>query len=385
VYADVFETKISLLQEDYSFSTFKKSNKTYSRAFIRIQNKKQCFRCHSREIANLAYVVFDFSLNQTQKNINFTRKFSISFTIFMVLILGAFVLIMHYRFVKSGLSSFRKSIDIINKGDISERVPIAKSKELGELAKQFNIMMDNFQETSKQLNEYHEKELQDAQKLATIGEMSARLAHEIRNPITGIANAIEVFSETVEDEQDKSILEEIKRQAKRVNDAVTKLLKYSKSQDLNAENNNMNEVIQSIVFFLKNQSGSERITYILDLDSKLPEVKFDREQTEIALMNISLNAIQAIFGKGSITYKTSFDDQANMLFIEISDTGSGISEENINKIFKPFYTTKTEGTGLGMSIIKETIEKHNGKIKVKSKINEGTTFIITLPGNNTSD
>jgi two-component system NtrC family sensor kinase len=215
--------------------------------------------------------------------------------------------------------------------------------------------------------------------------MSARLAHEIRNPITGIANAIEVFSETVEDEQDKSILEEIKRQAKRVNDAVTKLLKYSKSQDLNAENNNMNEVIQSIVFFLKNQSGSERITYILDLDSKLPEVKFDREQTEIALMNISLNAIQAIFGKGSITYKTSFDDQANMLFIEISDTGSGISEENINKIFKPFYTTKTEGTGLGMSIIKETIEKHNGKIKVKSKINEGTTFIITLPGNNTSD
>jgi two-component system NtrC family sensor kinase len=303
----------------------------------------------------------------------------------MVLILGAFVLIMHYRFVKSGLSSFRKSIDIINKGDISERVPIAKSKELGELAKQFNIMMDNFQETSKQLNEYHEKELQDAQKLATIGEMSARLAHEIRNPITGIANAIEVFSETVEDEQDKSILEEIKRQAKRVNDAVTKLLKYSKSQDLNAENNNMNEVIQSIVFFLKNQSGSERITYILDLDSKLPEVKFDREQTEIALMNISLNAIQAIFGKGSITYKTSFDDQANMLFIEISDTGSGISEENINKIFKPFYTTKTEGTGLGMSIIKETIEKHNGKIKVKSKINEGTTFIITLPGNNTSD
>jgi signal transduction histidine kinase len=102
-------------------------------------------------------------------------------------------------------------------------------------------------------------------------------------------------------------------------------------------------------------------------------------------MNISLNAIQAIFGKGSITYKTSFDDQANMLFIEISDTGSGISEENINKIFKPFYTTKTEGTGLGMSIIKETIEKHNGKIKVKSKINEGTTFIITLPGNNTSD
>jgi two-component system NtrC family sensor kinase len=85
---------------------------------------------------------------------------------------------------------------------------------LGELAKQFNIMMDNFQETSKQLNEYHEKELQDAQKLATIGEMSARLAHEIRNPITGIANAIEVFSETVEDEQDKSILEEIKRQAK---------------------------------------------------------------------------------------------------------------------------------------------------------------------------
>jgi len=382
---ELFSTDIPLMKEDITFTNFKMGKKTYSRAFIRIHNIKDCISCHSYEKQDLGYLIFDFSLNQTTKNINFTRKFSVSFTFFMVIILGAFVLVMHYRFVKRGLSKFKSSIQIINKGNLSERVPIAKSKELGELAKCFNIMLDNFQETRKQLNDYHEKELQDAQKLATIGEMSARLAHEIRNPITGIANAIEIITEDIENEQDKSILEEIKRQAKRVNDAVTKLLKYSRSEEMFFEENNINEVIQSIVFFLKNQSGSERITFVLDLDSKLPKINFDKEQMENVLMNLSLNAIQAIEGKGSITYKTSYDTNTGILKIGIEDTGIGIPQENINDIFKPFYTTKTEGTGLGMSIIKDTIEKHQGKIKVESIVGKGTSFLILLPNSNHSN
>ncbi len=377
----LFQIDLPLLKEDVTFKNFKSEKNTFSRAFIRLNNMPDCYGCHSYMTKNLGYVIFDFSLNQTQMNINFTRKFSITFTVFLVIILGAFVLLMHYRFVRGSLSKFQKSIKIINHGNLNERVPISNSKELGELAKCFNKMLDNFQETRKQLNSYHENELQDAQKLATIGEMSARLAHEIRNPIMGIANAIEIIVEDTEDKQNKPIFEEIKRQANRVNEAISKLLKYSKSEKLKLEKQDINENIKSIVFFLKNQSSTNNITFVLELQTKIPKFNFDKEKIENAFLNLSLNAIQAIEDGGVITYKTSFDKEKKTVEICIEDNGIGIPKDKINEIFKPFYTTKTEGTGLGMAIIKDTIDKHSGKITVESEVGVGSCITVILPVN----
>ncbi|MCF6184463.1 MAG: ATP-binding protein [Bacteroidales bacterium] len=377
----LFKTELPLIKEDITFKTFKDKDKIFSRAFIRIHNMPNCYGCHSSGIKNLGFLIFDFSLNQTEKNINFTRKFSILFTIFMVLILGAFVLLMHYRFVRGSLSKFQKSITIINQGNLDERVPISNSKELGSLARCFNKMLDNFQETRKQLSIYHNKELLDAQKLATIGEMSARLAHEIRNPVMGIANAIEIIAEDTKYEQNKQILQEVKRQANRVNEAVSKLLKYSKFETLNLEMQDINKLIKSIVFFLKNQSSTNRITFVLELQTDVPVFNFDKEQIENVLINLSLNSIQAIEGRGIIAYRTAFNKKNKTVEISIEDNGIGIPEDKINEIFKPFYTTKTEGTGLGMAIVKDTVENHKGTVTVKSKVGTGTVFTIILPVN----
>jgi signal transduction histidine kinase len=340
---------------------------------------QECKNCHNQSKDQLGYVIFDFSLNQTEKNINFTRRFSISFTVFLIIILGSFVVMMHYRFVKSSLSRFQNSILRINRGDLNERVNISKSKELGELAKSFNLMIDNFQRTTNQLNIYHEKELQDAQKLATIGEMSARLAHEIRNPITGIANAIEIIVEETDNEQHKPILEEIRRQAKRVNEAISKLLKYSGNESLKLAVHDINESVSSIVFFLKNQAGRSRITFIPDLEVNIPMFKFDKEKIENAVMNLGINAMQAIDRNGTITFKTRYNKERQSVEISVEDNGCGIPKQNIHEIFKPFYTTKTEGTGLGLVIIKDTIEKHSGTIRVESEEGEGTQVMISLP------
>jgi two-component system NtrC family sensor kinase len=286
---------------------------------------------------------------------------------------------MHYRFVKTSLSKFQKSILKINQGSLNERVSIEKSKELGDLAKCFNLMIDNFQRTTEQLNTYHEKELQDAQKLATIGEMSARLAHEIRNPITGIANAIEIIVEDTENDLHKPILEEIRRQAKRVNEAISKLLKYSGNEELLLEPHDINESVRSIVFFLKNQAGTNRFKFLMDLQTGIPMFKFDKEKIENAVMNLGLNAIQSIEGKGNVTFKTVFIMNSNIVEISVEDNGLGIPKDKLNDIFKPFYTTKTEGTGLGLVIIKDTVEKHNGRIEVDSEIDSGTRIRIFLP------
>ncbi len=379
---DSVTENLSLLNKDVSFKTFNDKNEAYTRTYIRIRNIPECYRCHSEKTEYLGYIIFDFLTDETLKNINFTRKYSISFTIFMVFILGLFVLLMHYRFVRKSLTEFQKSIKIINHGNLDERVPILNSKELGQLAKCFNKMLDNFQETRNQLSIYHEKELQDAQKLATIGEMSARLAHEIRNPVMGIANAIEIIAEDAGFEQNKQILQEVKRQANRVNEAITKLLKYSKTEQLKLEKNDINELIKSIVFFLKNQSNTNKITFILELHPKIPSFYFDKEQIESVLINLSLNAIQAIEDSGSITFRTKFDKKTKTVVISVEDNGAGIPEDKIKEIFKPFYTTKTEGTGLGMTIIKETVENHNGTIKVTSQVGTGTKVTVFLPLNN---
>ena len=380
----LFEIDIPLIKEDFTFKTFKSEKEVFSRAFIRLHNLPDCYSCHSYKSENLGYIVFDFSINQTQENISFTRKFSIAFTVFMVIILGGFVLLMHYRFVRGSLSKFQNSIKIINHGNLSERVSISKSKELGDLARCFNKMLDNFQETRNQLNTYHEKEMQDAQKLATIGEMSARLAHEIRNPITGIANAIEIIVEDTEDEQNKPILQEIKRQANRVNEAISNMLKYSKSEKLKLEKQNINENIKSIVFFLKNQSSTNNITFILELQANIPDFYFDKEKVENVFLNLSLNSIQAIEEnnkKGVITYKTALSSDKKEVIICVEDNGIGIKKDKINKIFKPFYTTKTEGTGLGMAIVKETIDKHQAKITIESDVGELTCIKVFFPIN----
>jgi signal transduction histidine kinase len=286
---------------------------------------------------------------------------------------------MHYRFVKTSLSKFKNSILKINHGNLGERVSISNSKELGELAVCFNLMIDNFQKTTEQLNDYHEKELQDAQKLATIGEMSARLAHEIRNPITGIANAIEIIVENMDNDQHKPILEEIRRQARRVNEAISKLLKYSGNEELKMETHDINESVKSIVFFLKNQSGTGRITFAMELQAKIPMFRFDKEKIENAVMNLGLNAIQAIEDRGIVTFSTSYNSNENTVEISVEDNGAGIPKNKINEIFKPFYTTKTEGTGLGLVIIKDTIEKHNGKVVVESEEGIGTKIRVVIP------
>jgi signal transduction histidine kinase len=375
----IYKTILPLNEDQLSFVPYKSGKNTYTRAYVRIRNLPECTVCHSNNKANLGYVIFDFTINQTEKNINFTRRFSVSFTVFLVILLGSFVILMHYRFVKTSLSKFKNSILKINHGNLNERVSISNSKELGELAVCFNLMIDNFQKTTEQLNNYHEKELQDAQKLATIGEMSARLAHEIRNPITGIANAIEIIVENTDNDQHKPILEEIRRQARRVNEAISKLLKYSGNEELKMETHDINESVKSIVFFLKNQSGTGRITFAMELQAKIPMFKFDKEKIENAIMNLGLNAMQAIENRGVVTFFTSYNSSENTVEIIVEDNGVGIPKNKVKEIFKPFYTTKTEGTGLGLVIIKDTVEKHNGRVIVESEEGVGTKIRVVIP------
>jgi two-component system sensor histidine kinase AtoS len=229
------------------------------------------------------------------------------------------------------------------------------------------------------LQEFHNKELKSNYKLATLGEMSAKLAHEIRNPVTGISNAIEIIVKGTKDSENIPILEEIQRQAKRVNNAISHLLKYSRKKDLNLEKNSINELIMSVLVFLNSQVKEKTIIFNHKFQDNIPLFSFDHAQMEDVLLNLGMNAIQAIPLKGSISFETSFDSVQNKVFISITDTGIGIPEENLSRIFHPFYTTRNEGTGLGLAIVNDIIEKHSGQVYAENNKTGGCTFHISLP------
>jgi two-component system, NtrC family, sensor kinase len=370
---------LSSMKEDITLKTYQIGRNHYTRAFVRFNNGPTCYACHSPNTKILGYVLMDFSLHESESTLLYTRNFSLFFTLLMLGLIISFVMYMHFRFIKKSLANFKSTIKVINDGNLSGRVHIPESKELGDLGKNFNTMVENFQRAQFELQKYHRQEIQDKQKLASIGEMSARLAHEIRNPITGIANAVEIIIDESNDESHKPILEEIQRQANRVNKAISNLLNYSRTKELNLQEGDVNEIIKSVVFFLKSQANQKVINFRAELDETLPAFRFDSEQLENVLLNLGMNAVHSVSDQGEILYKTHYDSLNKLAYISVKDTGHGIPEDKIPVIFNPFFTMKTEGTGLGLAIAKEIVEMHRGEIRVTNNEDQGCTFHISLP------
>jgi len=365
--------------KDISIKNYLNKPVPYNRVFIRMQNMPSCYSCHNPAQKTLGMIVMDISNYETAGIMDFTKKFSLFYTLSILLAIFLLVAYLHYKYIRKSLNQFRYAINQINKGNLESRLNIPQVRELGNLGKDFNEMLVTFENTQKELQLYHQKELQSSQKLATIGEMSARIAHEIRNPITGIARAMEIIIAEMKDSDNKPILEEIQRQANRVNQAISNMLKFSRSKDIFLAQGDINEVIKSLVFFLKNQAHDKVVNLEMVLQNDLPLIAFDHELIENVLLNLSFNAIQAMPENGTIVFTTVYNPGSKVILILVCDNGSGISAEIGSEIFKPFYTTRTKGTGLGLAISKDIIEKHEGKLWYENNTTGGCTFYISLP------
>lgn len=247
------------------------------------------------------------------------------------------------------------------------------------MGRDFNEMVNTFEKAQRELQLYHQKELKISENLATIGEMSSRIAHEIRNPVTGISRAVDIIMADSRDPENMPILEEIQRQANRVNQAINNLLRFSKSKEINPETADINLVLRSVVFFLQSQAFDRVIQFDLNLEPNLPLLSFDREMIENVLLNLSFNSIDALQGDGTITFASHLDHPRRSVLITVTDTGTGIAAETGKEIFKPFFTTRTKGTGLGLAISKEMVEKHHGDLWYENNAGPGCTFFIRLP------
>jgi PAS domain S-box-containing protein len=225
-----------------------------------------------------------------------------------------------------------------------------------------------------------ERQLADAEHLATLGELSAGLAHEVKNPLAGIKGAIDVIRDTLPvADVHREILGDVLHEVNRIDQIVRDLLNYAKPRIPSHADINLAEMAQRMVAMARQSAKDDRIAIRLDVQDAIPGFTGDQTQLEQVLLNLLLNARKATRAGGRIDVRLSCDSAEGAVRVEVEDNGAGISEEIRKKIFQPFFTTRTDGTGLGLAICLKNVQYHGGTIDVESEVGKGTRFIVTLP------
>jgi two-component system, NtrC family, sensor kinase len=242
----------------------------------------------------------------------------------------------------------------------------------------------------KELDVYHFNQMERADRLASIGEMAAGIAHEIKNPLTGIASAITIISDDFfPSDPRKEILGEVLDQVKRLDKTVNDLLFFGRPTDPEPVCTDLNAVLKKTLMFASQHRGSKGglIEKVLQLQDDLPPVYVDPKQIQQVLLNLILNGIQAMQSGGVLTLRTALTQEngKQWVIVSISDTGQGIPDQILGKIFTPFFTTKAQGTGLGLAICHKLVTQQGGSIKVESEDGKGTVFSIELPATSTDE
>ncbi len=267
----------------------------------------------------------------------------------------------------------------VEAGDLSARTDIRSGDELQELGNYFNGMLGNISSAEKE-RQMLQQQVANAEKLASLGRISAGIAHEINNPLTGILVYTHyVLNKIPKDHPSRPDLEIIAKETARCRGIIKGLLNFARQTKPAIKPSRINEIIEDSLFLMENQPAFRNIKVIKKLDANLPLTEVDPNQIEQVFLNIILNAVEAMPGGGSLSVSNAVRD--NFIEVEFVDTGCGIHEENIGKIFDPFFTTKEEGkgTGLGLSVSYGIINKHKGSLEIKSMKGQGTTVIIKLP------
>jgi two-component system NtrC family sensor kinase len=225
-----------------------------------------------------------------------------------------------------------------------------------------------------------QEQLRHADRLATIGQLSAGVAHELNEPISSIMGFAQLIQKNPEmQEQIKKDIEKIIKASLHAREVVKKLMLFARQMPPQKTRVNLNQIIKEGLYFLESRCVKEGIKVIRQLADDLPDVTADPAQMTQVLVNIIVNAIQAMIDGGQLTIKTVASGKFVLLIVE--DTGLGMEEKELKQIFLPFFTTKDvgKGTGLGLPVVHGIVTSHGGSIHVDSKVDEGTRFTIQLP------
>lgn len=234
------------------------------------------------------------------------------------------------------------------------------------------LMMTKLQNT--------QNHLKRTEKMALVGKLAASVAHEIRNPLTIIGTSLQLTYEKLEKAHpDKELFETMINKVRSVDQTIKELMVFARPIQLVLKSFGLENTLDRVITFVSRKFASKGISITKDIPQSLPPVYLDEEQTQRILINLLLNAFEFLDEKGSISLIARYESHQPWISLTVADDGKGIPKENIRQIFDPFFTTRTEGSGLGLFMVKHLIEEMDGSIEVDNQKPHGAVFVLRLP------
>ena len=378
-----------------------------------IYNEPSCTNasCHAHRASTKVLGVVDVALRldpvQTETR---AASLEVLLTTFLeVTIGGAFIILFTRRFVATPIQQLIEGTHAVSAMELDRPIEITRrSHELDELVDSFNVMRERLKSTIAELNEMQQtlenkvelrtqqlelaqRKLVQSDRLASLGQLAASVAHEINNPVSGVLNLSMLLERFMANGQFppgreaefRKYLGLISAETARVGRIVSDMLAFSRSSKPRRAPADLNKLVRTTLNLTDPKLKLVNAETVLQLQDDLPPVECDASHIQQVILNLVLNGAQAMQprGGGTLTIRTRLLPDGENVELWVHDTGEGIAPENLTKIFDPFFTTKAEGkgVGLGLAVLYGIVQAHDGEVEVKSKRNEGTAFAVSLP------
>jgi two-component system, NtrC family, sensor kinase len=368
-----------------------------------IYNEPSCYTAachvHPRGQKVLGVLETDFSLSPLDEKIREQTVAMTSYSISLMIISSLIIYLVLRKFVLKPVSTLSEGMKKVATGDLEQKVVLNSEDEMGVLAGTFNLMTKDLEaareradnwtqmleaEVAKKVAELKKSQdkLFQAEKLASLGRLTADVAHEIRNPLTAVGGFAHRLYKIVEGEKQKEYAEVVITEVDRLEKILKDVLTFSRDARFHLERRPLEEAVHEVVKVYEGVCREQSIEVDVQIAEDLPPVLIDKDQVKQALTNLVTNAMDAMQKGGTLTISEGHEEinDVTYVFLRVSDTGPGIPEEKLPLIFEPFFSTKEiHGTGLGLSITRKIIEEHGGLIKAESVGGKGATISLYFP------
>ncbi len=375
-----------------------------------IYNEPSCSNaaCHAHPRSVSVLGVLDLTIDATHvdEEMRNLRTRTAMMTFIEISLIGAFLVFFTRRFVEKPILKLIDGTKEISAMRLDKPIAISSSEELDQLAHSFDAMRERLQaamaeneeftqhlenkveERTRQLKTAQQK-LMQTDRLASLGQLAASVAHEINNPISGVLNLSMLMQRILKDDgipphriaDFRRYLGSVATETARVGRIVSDLLAFSRRSKPQTTDADLNNIIRTTISLVAHKLQLSNVKLELDLDDRLPKVHCDASQIQQVVINLVMNASEAIKNGGTVTVRSRASADGRSILMDVCDTGSGMTPELVRKIFDPFFTTKEEGkgVGLGLAVVYGIVEAHGGDIEVETAVGHGSTFHVTLP------
>ncbi len=373
-----------------------------------IENSPECSNadCHAHtpEQRVLGVLDTDLSLSAADASLAQANRQTLRYTLLAVLAISCLTAAFIWRFVQKPLKALEEGAARLGSGELGYQVDIRSRDELADVGAAFNRMSQHLKDAREELNGWNQtlaarveqktKELNrvyeqmlSVEKMASIGRLAAVVAHEINNPLTGILTYAKLVKRRLasapgaEQKELLSSIEMIESESRRCGEIVKDLLTFGRTTSISYEPTDLNRVIEHSVRLVRHKLDLAGVHLDVDLAQDLPMIRCDPSQTEQVILALVMNAVDAMPNGGNLKLRTLRKSQSGEVAIEVEDDGAGIPKDVLPHLFEPFFTTKERehGLGLGLAISLSIVERHQGRIEVKSELGRGSKFTVTLP------